>query len=160
MASYQCIRIGDEVVAFVWSERGVQRVCLPQPSREAALAAVGVRADTGESCHSELAGLLERFYQGQPVDFGAIALDLGRQTSFTAAVRARVLALGWGQTATYGDVATAAGSPRGARAVGQVMARNPVPPLIPCHRVLGSQGLGGYGGGLALKSRLLEWERG
>jgi len=60
----------------------------------------------------------------------------------------------------YGEVAAAAGRPGAARAVGRVMATNPVPPFVPCHRVVAADGgLGGYGGGLDLKSRLLEREK-
>jgi methylated-DNA-[protein]-cysteine S-methyltransferase len=65
----------------------------------------------------------------------------------------------YGRTVTYGELAARVGQPRGARAVGQAMARNPVPLVIPCHRVVASGGgLGGYGGGLALKRRLLDLE--
>jgi len=159
MVAFELITTDYGHVAFAWSERGVVRVSLPRPSRAEALTAVGVRPGDVESRHGELGDLLARFYQGEAVDFGSVALDLGREPRFTAAVRRVVVGLGRGQTMTYGDVARAAGSPHGARAVGQVMARNPVPPLIPCHRVLGGQGLGGYGGGLVLKGRLLELER-
>mgnify|MGYP000983729004 FL=1 len=160
MDKYQTVDTACGVVAFVWSEQGVRRVCLPQSTRAAALAAVGVGPGDDESEHAELGTLLERFYRGEPVDFGGVALDLGPEPPFTAAVRQRVLALGRGETSTYGQVAADVGSPKGARAVGQVMARNPVAPLIPCHRVLGTDGLHGYGGGLPLKQRLLGWEKG
>jgi methylated-DNA-[protein]-cysteine S-methyltransferase len=65
-----------------------------------------------------------------------------------------------GETLTYGEVARAAGRPGAARAVGNAMKRNPVCLFIPCHRVLGSGGLGGYSGagGLTTKRRLLELE--
>ncbi len=64
-----------------------------------------------------------------------------------------------GETATYREVAEAVGRPGAARAVGAAMARNPFPPVIPCHRVVGSDGrLRGYGGGLSQKRRLLDME--
>lgn len=160
MVCYQTITTLCGDVAYTWTERGVTRVCLPQPSVAEAVAAVGVTSGMVLGRHDELADLLIRYYQGDPVDFGSVALDLGRERRFTAAVRRCVTAIGRGETMTYGEVAGAVGSPNGARAVGQVMARNPVPPLIPCHRVLGSGGLGGYGGGLELKRRLLAMERG
>ncbi|MBI2936003.1 MAG: methylated-DNA--[protein]-cysteine S-methyltransferase [Chloroflexi bacterium] len=66
-----------------------------------------------------------------------------------------------GQTRSYGWLADAAGNPRATRAAGQAMARNPLALIIPCHRVVGSDGgLGGYGGGLELKARLLGLEAG
>jgi methylated-DNA-[protein]-cysteine S-methyltransferase len=65
----------------------------------------------------------------------------------------------WGETVTYGELADMAGSPRAARAVGNVMAHNPVQVLIPCHRVVAANGIGGYGrSGVALKRALLELE--
>ena len=68
--------------------------------------------------------------------------------------------IGWGSTRSYGEVARAAGSPRGARAVGMACNRNPLLIVVPCHRVVGADGsLVGYGGGLELKRRLLELER-
>lgn len=63
-----------------------------------------------------------------------------------------------GETMTYGELASAAGCPGGARAVGNVMARNPVPVLVPCHRVVATNGLGGFTGGLDVKRKLLRLE--
>ncbi|MCB2202287.1 methylated-DNA--[protein]-cysteine S-methyltransferase [bacterium] len=64
----------------------------------------------------------------------------------------------YGRTATYGEIARALGSPGSARAVGTANAKNPLPIVIPCHRVVASSGLGGYGGGLAMKKTLLNIE--
>jgi len=65
----------------------------------------------------------------------------------------------YGSTASYKDIAVTAGNPAAVRAVGQANNRNPVPIIVPCHRVVGSDGkLVGYGGGLDIKRRLLELE--
>ena len=64
----------------------------------------------------------------------------------------------FGETRTYGEVAKKVGKPHAARAVGQANNKNPIPIAIPCHRVVANGGLGGYGGGLDLKKRLLELE--
>jgi methylated-DNA-[protein]-cysteine S-methyltransferase len=65
----------------------------------------------------------------------------------------------WGETVTYGELADMAGAPRAARAVGNVMAHNPVPLVIPCHRVVAANGIGGYGpAGVAAKRALLALE--
>ncbi|MBC7271299.1 MAG: MGMT family protein, partial [Streptomyces sp.] len=67
----------------------------------------------------------------------------------------------YGETRTYGDLATTLGNPKSSRAVGLANGRNPVGIIIPCHRVIGSTGgLTGYGGGLERKRRLLDFERG
>ncbi len=65
----------------------------------------------------------------------------------------------YGSTASYGEIAEYIGRPRSARAVGTACGCNPIPIIIPCHRVVASDGLGGYSGGLAIKKKLLEIER-
>ena len=80
-------------------------------------------------------------------------------TPFQRRVWDALLAVRYGQTATYADVARAIGHPKAVRAVGLANGRNPIPIIIPCHRIIGSDGsLTGYGGGLAIKRRLLELE--
>jgi methylated-DNA-[protein]-cysteine S-methyltransferase len=66
--------------------------------------------------------------------------------------------IGYGQTSSYGAVATAAGHPRAARAVGSACANNPLPVVVPCHRVMAADGLGGFGGGRDVKEWLLALE--
>ena len=85
-------------------------------------------------------------------------LDWTGVPPFHRRVYERVHAIPRGQTLTYGGVARAVGSPGAARAVGQAMARNPFPLIVPCHRVVAANNLGGFGGGLALKRRLLRLE--
>ncbi len=81
-------------------------------------------------------------------------------TPFAGRVRAALLAVPYGATISYARLAGAAGSPGGARAVGNACAANPFPVVIPCHRVLASDGgIGGYRGGTALKHLLLDLER-
>lgn len=94
----------------------------------------------------------------------------GRRTEFTVPVRPEgtafdhrvwdaVAGIRYGETVTYGEIARHIGNPKGARAVGTANGRNPIPIIIPCHRVVAAGGrLGGYGGGLPLKRRLLDLE--
>jgi methylated-DNA-[protein]-cysteine S-methyltransferase len=89
-----------------------------------------------------------------------LPLDLGGATVFQRAVLLACFQVPYGQVVSYGELARRAGFPGAARAVGQVMARNPLPLVIPCHRVIASDGgLTGFGGGLPLKERLLAMER-
>ena len=84
-----------------------------------------------------------------------------RVTDFYRRVLAALARVEYGETTTYGTLAARAGNPRGARAVGTVMNRNPVPIVLPCHRVVGANGsLTGYGGGLWRKELLLQLETG
>ena len=87
------------------------------------------------------------------------ALPLAFQgTTFQEAVWTALRGVPAGEVVTYGELARRAGYPRAARAVGSAMRANPLPLLIPCHRVVASDGIGGYGGGLELKRALLAAE--
>jgi len=88
-----------------------------------------------------------------------LALDLRGLTSFSTQVLGELARVPYGHTATYGELAARAGRPGAARAVGTIMNRNPVPIVLPCHRIVGASGaLVGYGGGLDRKERLLRLE--
>jgi methylated-DNA-[protein]-cysteine S-methyltransferase len=112
-------------------------------------------------CESELADRLRRFAAGEPVDFRHVAVDDRHLAPFARRVVAACRRIPWGQSRTYGQLAAACGSPGAARAVGQVMARNRFPLVVPCHRVLAAGGgLGGFSApqGLQMKRRLLALE--
>lgn len=79
-------------------------------------------------------------------------------TTFQQRVWSELLRIGYGELVTYADIAAALGSPRATRAVGGANGRNPIPVIIPCHRVVASNGLGGYSGGLDIKRALLRIE--
>lgn len=102
---------------------------------------------------------LERYFRGERVSFDEIPIDGSKATDFQQRVWRLTRAIPYGVTRTYDALARAVGRPYAARAVGQCMARNPLPIIIPCHRVVGSAGdLRGFGGGLAMKRALLEME--
>jgi len=100
-----------------------------------------------------------RYFAGERIDFAHVPVDLGRQEPFFERVYAAVRALGWGETATYGAIAKALeAGPEFARDVGQAMASNPVPLIIPCHRVTAANGrIGGFSapGGSHSKAQML-----
>ena len=104
----------------------------------------------------------KRYFEGEQIDFSDLQLDLGGQDEFFKQIYAAARRVGWGQTTTYGALAKQVGvGPEAARDVGQAMAKNPVPLIIPCHRVLAAGGkLGGFSapGGSATKQRMLELE--
>ena len=101
---------------------------------------------------------LARYFDGHPQALQNLPLDL-HGTAFQQAVWQALQALPHGRTSSYGQIATAAGSPAAVRAAGAAIGRNPVSILVPCHRVLGRNGaLTGYAGGLARKQALLQLE--
>lgn len=104
---------------------------------------------------------LKDFASGKRVSFDNIDVRIEHRTPFQRKVILVTRAVGFGETASYGELAERAGSPNAARAVGTVMANNEVPIIIPCHRVLASGGrIGGFSApqGIDLKRRLLELE--
>ena len=101
---------------------------------------------------------LDEYFAGVRREF-ELEVDLRPAREFGRAVLEELARVPYGELTTYGTLASRAGRPRAARAVGTVMNRNPVPIVLPCHRVVGSTGsLVGYAGGLARKRTLLELE--
>jgi len=99
---------------------------------------------------------------GEPIDLGFIPVDLGGASDFQRRVWAVTSAIRHGETLTYGEVAARIGEPEAARAVGVALGQNPVPPIVPCHRVLAAGGgAGGFSatGAVATKMRLLSVEK-
>jgi O-6-methylguanine DNA methyltransferase len=100
---------------------------------------------------------LEEYFSGERREF-TFPLDL-RGTDFQVACWRALLSIPYGETRTYADIARAVGKPNAFRAVGMANNRNPIAIVVPCHRVIASDGtLCGYGGGLDLKRKLLELE--
>jgi methylated-DNA-[protein]-cysteine S-methyltransferase len=147
-------------VGVAWSARGLVGITLPQATEAAALErlpAASGPAPEGLDIKA-LVDKLQRYFEGQEVVFDE-PLDPGIGTPFQQQVWAITRAIPRGQTRTYGDIARQAGSPGAARAVGQSMANNPWPVVVPCHRVVGHDGrLTGFGGGLAMKEQMLTME--
>ncbi len=101
---------------------------------------------------------LSRYFDGEAEDFEGVALDL-HGTDFQLRVWAALREIPWGQVRTYGGIAQQIHSPRAMRAVGQANHVNPLPIIVPCHRVVeAGHLLGGYGGGIERKQLLLELE--
>lgn len=101
------------------------------------------------------------YYEGSIIEDWEIELKLNTYSTFSRKVMEMVYTIPYGQTITYAQVARAIGKPGAARAVGQVMKRNPLPLIVPCHRVVASNGPGGFTspGGVQTKLEMLQWER-
>ncbi|MBI2825177.1 MAG: MGMT family protein [Planctomycetia bacterium] len=150
-------------MAIVGQGERLRRLVMGYPSPGEALAALGDGATESRvgRCAPRLVKRLQAYARGAADDFRDVKLDLGPRTEFQRRVLAACRRIRRGKTSNYAALAKAAGYPRAARAVGNVMATNPVPLLIPCHRVLASGGkLGGYSArtGMAMKTRLLALE--
>jgi methylated-DNA-[protein]-cysteine S-methyltransferase len=100
---------------------------------------------------------LNEYFLGKRKSFD-FKIDLQKTGFYRRALLQGVVKIPYGQTRSYGEIARKVGSPRAARAVGTANSTNPLPFVIPCHRVVASNGLGGYGGGLPMKRKLLRLE--
>ncbi|MBK5225955.1 MAG: methylated-DNA--[protein]-cysteine S-methyltransferase [Thermoleophilia bacterium] len=119
------------------------------------------RVEPATPDEKKLVHLLESYFSGKRVDFSPHTLPLERavSTPFQASVLAALAAVPYGETITYSGLAAAAGHPRACRAVGNLMAANPYPVIIPCHRVVRGDGSpGNFSAGAGWKRRLLELE--
>jgi methylated-DNA-[protein]-cysteine S-methyltransferase len=146
---------------IVGSDGGLYRLIWHQPSPEAVLSALSPflsRASEDSPSFADLPQRLRRYFRGEKANFPD-RLNLRDATPFQRAVLELVHSIPYGETRSYAWVAKQLGKAKGSRAVGQVLARNPLPIIVPCHRVVGSDGsLVGFGSGLGLKKRLLDME--
>lgn len=148
-------------IGLVGSSLGLRRIVLPQPPTGAVLRLImqgfpGAIADP--TPFGDLPQRLRRYLKGEHVSFDD-KLDLTHATPFRRAVWEETRAIPYGETQSYGWVAQKIGKPKAQRAVGQALAKNSLPIVVPCHRVIGKDGsLTGFEGGLEMKKRLLEIE--
>jgi len=133
---------------------GVAEILLPRPGEPSA-----IHVETNDSpLAKKLSKALERYFAGRREQFRKIPLDLDKGTPFQRKVWLAAREIPWGGTVTYGQLARAVGC-GSARAVGQALGANPVPIIVPCHRILAAGGnLGGFSGGLDWKRTLLRIE--
>jgi len=149
-------------VGFIFSDRGLKASTFFEGSHDGALRKameLGAEAPASEEEAADLARTMQAYADGRAVAFDG-AIDWSGVTPFRRQVLEETRRIPAGETRSYRWLAERAGKPQGARAVGQVMATNPLPVIIPCHRVVASDGsLGGYGGaGLPMKEALLRLE--
>lgn len=149
---------------IAWTDHGIARVALPGKDR--GHTEMWISRDPAEPGFPDgaLAGLpdrIKRYAQGEQEDFTDVPLDLTGVPLFNRQAYAELLKVGYGATTTYGAIARTLGDVTLSRAVGQAMGANPIPLIIPCHRVLASDGkTGGFSspGGVTAKMRMLALE--
>lgn len=146
-----------------YNERGLLRIELPEPlPRRASRDAVrGDDAAPHPPWLDDAIARLRAHLDGESVDLAALPIDIEASPPFFRQVYEAARHIGPGQTMSYGELARTVGRPAAARAIGQAMAKNPLPIVVPCHRVVARGGIGGFSapGGITLKERLLALER-
>jgi len=153
----RCFETDWGFLGMAFNGPALRVLTLPEPGYDQAMQALAgpwrlrwgpVGEDLEEALRHYFSGKGAIDYQGP--------LDYGRLTPFQSAVMDGMRAIPFGGVVSYGELAALAGRPRAARAAGSVCARNPLPLVVPCHRVVAQGGgLGGFGGGLEMKERLL-----
>jgi methylated-DNA-[protein]-cysteine S-methyltransferase len=160
---YRVFETARGFMGFVAGPRGLRRVVLPRGSAaqvEAELLAASPLAREDTHLLPDLVDAFVRYFHGERVDFD-VTLDCADAAPFESRVWDACRRVGYGETATYKTLAAEAGSAAAARAAGTAMAHNRFPVVVPCHRILRSDGqLGGYSGpgGLRFKQELLDME--
>jgi methylated-DNA-[protein]-cysteine S-methyltransferase len=154
-------------MGIVGAEAGLSQIVLPLPLAEAVSASIGtltkspilpVEIDDGSLFFGDLPSRLRRYFEGEVITF-ADKLDFSPASLFQKLVWEKVRTIPYGETRSYGWVAQEIAEPKACRAIGQALARNHLPIVVPCHRVIGAQGnLTGFAGGLKMKQYLLQME--
>lgn len=163
MLRYACFDTAWGVFVLAASEDGVCGAILPVRSHRRAEQLARKRwsdATRDDRLMPDLQRRIVSYYAGEPTDFD-VPLDLAALTPFRRSVLKRCAVVPYGQTVQYGELARRIGKPKASRAVGGAMAANPIPLIIPCHRVLPAGGkLGGFSadGGVDVKRRMLRLE--
>ena len=145
-----------------WSERGVNRFALPGRDRAStARLFLDMGAAAGQA-DAALVAAIVAYGEGERVEFDEVPLDLDGIAEFNGSVYEDIIKLKWGETTTYGEIARRLGDVGLSRAVGKALGDNPIPLIIPCHRVLGANGRTvGFSapGGVSSKMRMLALEK-
>ncbi|MEI9929268.1 MAG: methylated-DNA--[protein]-cysteine S-methyltransferase [Rhizomicrobium sp.] len=166
-AHYRIFETARGFCAIAWSDAGVVRFRLPERNAEATEQALLRRLPdatpaTPPPAIAETVTAAQHYFGGEKTDFADVTVDLGEQSELFGKVYAAARKLRWGETTTYGALAKQFGDDwEIAREVGQAMSKNPVPLIIPCHRVLAAGGkVGGFSapGGAATKAMMLAME--
>lgn len=148
-------------IGVAWTARGIVALNLPRASRDQALRDLRRDYRTAsliENAPVEIVRELREYVAGRRQRFD-LKLDWSALKPFQRAVLETAKQIPFGETRSYGWIAKQIGKPRASRAVGQALGANPIPIILPCHRVIsGDGGLGGYAGGLPLKRKLLSLE--
>ena len=149
-------------ILLATTRRGLVSLGLPNQDEESFLGRLATRISPrvleSPARLDEARRELERYFEGELRDFD-LPLDWQLSKGFRRKVLRQTARIPFGQTRSYSEMAVRAGSPRAVRAAGSALGSNPIPIVVPCHRVLRTGGaLGGYGGGLEMKHALLELE--
>jgi O-6-methylguanine DNA methyltransferase len=158
---YRIVDTAFGYVGIAVTEKGISAVTLPCDTEEESIISLGEKSGNADMNSELLPDLVDRlinYFNGEKVSFPD-ELDFKSASEFQKRVWQAARRIPYGETRSYLWVATQAGNPRASRAAGRALGRNPLPIIIPCHRVIaGNGGMGGFTGGVEMKMRLLALE--
>jgi O-6-methylguanine DNA methyltransferase len=158
---YSVFKTAAGWIAALASDKGLVKNTLPQVEKQKALFLLGIPgidAIPNLRMFAELANRFVDYFNGMRIAFPD-ELDMSAASPFQKDVWQTTRSIPWGETRSYKWIAEQIGKPEAVRAAGHALGKNPLPIIIPCHRVIGSNGdLTGFSGGLGVKKQLLELE--
>lgn len=167
MHHYAIFETAGGSCGIAWKAAGITRFQLPARTAEATERTLlrrlsGTQRGTPTPSVADIIAAVGRYFEGIETEFAGVTVDLAGQDALARRIYDATRRVGWGRTTTYGTLARELGAgPEVARDVGQAMANNPVPLIVPCHRVLAAGGkVGGFSapGGSTAKLRMLQLE--
>jgi len=162
--TYHLFETSLGTIGIAWRGDAITRLLLPQKDVAAMarkLEAFGANPTEPSPFVSSIIDMVRRYANGEPIEFSNVEVSAGDVGDMRAAIYAVLRTVPHGQTLTYGDLAKLAGYPGMAREIGEAMGKNPVPLIVPCHRVVAAGGrIGGFSapGGSATKEKMLRLE--
>lgn len=161
MKQYRVFSTEFGYMAISATEKGLTGVALPADSEEDALFQLGLNVPDAVLSYDllpDFTASMKRYFQGERIEF-RVEIDFTGATNFQRRVWQATMKIPYGETRSYGWVAAQAENPGASRAAGNALGRNPVPIVVPCHRVIAGDGsIGGFSSGLDRKQRLLALE--
>jgi methylated-DNA-[protein]-cysteine S-methyltransferase len=159
MDTYSFSKIDTEIgtIFVIGTENGLSRVVFGRDEFKEYVSRLNGARLVEDGKVEDSAEEIKLYLQGELKEFQT-KLDLSSGTSFQISVWRELLNIPFGKVKTYGEIASKIGKPGAARAVGNAVGANPIPIIVPCHRVVATNGLGGYSGGIEIKKRLLRTE--
>ena len=155
---FSCFKTQFGWVAVVGSDAGLIKLTLPKTDEYLAMESIPQEAKRQEEVFEHIKSALIDYFDGKPVKFD-FPFDLSSYTNFQKDVWSAARNIPYGQLRNYGWLAAQIGRPKAAHAVGQALGANPLPIIIPCHRIIRNDGsLGGFSGGLVWKKKLISLE--
>ncbi len=154
---------GFAAIVFKGKASSVKRILLPSNSKTTSekLLKETLSSSPGHTPKIlKLSSNIQAYFNGTPISLSMESIDLSELSDLKQLVLKTVATVKYGTTKTYGQISEQIGRPRAYRFVGTILAKNPFPPVIPCHRIVRADGLpGGFSGGTMLKERMLEIEK-